>query len=192
MDDTQLHFLPALCEFYHKNYGIAFKPNDFHTYAFEKIWQLEITEAIRRVDAFVASEDFREIQPVEGAQEVIAALRKEHELSVVTARLSKNILLTDYQMRKNFGDVYQDRLHHGDAFHADITLRKNKSQMCLENQISILVDDGVNHAIDCAPVGIKVFLIDTPWNKNAELPSNTTRVMNWYHLYDEFQKLQLR
>ena len=47
-----------------------------------------------------------------------------------------------------------------------------------------MVDDSLEHALDCSENGIKVLLFNQPWNQNGELPKSITRVYNWKEVLD--------
>jgi uncharacterized HAD superfamily protein len=54
-----------------------------------------------------------------------------------------------------------------------------KSEICKSIGAEILIDDYIENALDCAENGIKVFLMDAPWNQTGSLPDNVVRVKSW-------------
>ena len=42
-----------------------------------------------------------------------------------------------------------------------------------------LIEDAAEHANDCAEKGIKVILINRPWNLNERVHPNVKRAENW-------------
>lgn len=43
-----------------------------------------------------------------------------------------------------------------------------KAEYCREHKIRYLIDDAPHHALSCHRVGVGVFLIDYPWNRDVE------------------------
>ena len=56
---------------------------------------------------------------------------------------------------------------------------KTKEEICLELNVNFLIEDNMDHALDASERGIKVLLIDSPWNKSKSLNKNITRVNSW-------------
>jgi len=54
-----------------------------------------------------------------------------------------------------------------------------KSDLCLKLGVEVLVDDCLEFAEECADKGIKVLLLDSPWNQTDSLPKNVKRMKNW-------------
>ncbi len=55
-----------------------------------------------------------------------------------------------------------------------------KAEACKKIAASILIDDQLVHARECAEVGIRVLLFgDFPYNQAAQLPVNVVRVPDW-------------
>lgn len=42
--------------------------------------------------------------------------------------------------------------------------RYTKEEICLEKGIKLFVEDNPNYAIDLEKLGVKVFLLEKPWN----------------------------
>lgn len=65
---------------------------------------------------------------------------------------------------------------------------KEKADICLENNISIMIDDSVKILNEVNNSGIKALLMDTPYNRKS---NSLTRVHNWKEIYNfiiNFQK----
>ena len=50
---------------------------------------------------------------------------------------------------------------------------------CWQGGADILIEDQYILARHCADAGIKVLLLDSPWNREVALPENIARVRNW-------------
>ncbi|MEI7558108.1 MAG: hypothetical protein WCJ45_04755 [bacterium] len=55
---------------------------------------------------------------------------------------------------------------------------KNKSELCKEHGINIMIEDNADYAKELADTGIKVYLLDKPWNKRYKngIDSNIIKV----------------
>ena len=83
-----------------------------------------------------------------------------------------------YEMTKNWLDknnIYYDKLVLTNAYD-----KSQKASVCLKNNINIMIDDSVGVCDECEKNGIKVVLMDTPYNKQSTL----NRVRNWKEIYD--------
>ena len=61
-------------------------------------------------------------------------------------------------------------------------------------KISVMIDDSLKHARDCASQGVYVLLADFgyPWNQTAKLPENIKRVHSWKEIVDEVARYETR
>lgn len=64
---------------------------------------------------------------------------------------------------------------------------KSKSEICGELGISIFIEDNSSYALDCAKKGIKVLLLDKPWNKNYEKHPNIIKVNSWEEILERLK-----
>ena len=48
----------------------------------------------------------------------------------------------------------------------------------MDNNINLIIEDSLIHAIECAKNGIKVILLNKGWNQ-GELHTNITRINSW-------------
>jgi len=55
-----------------------------------------------------------------------------------------------------------------------------KSEICSERGIELIIEDSLDHAVDCARAGIKSLLIDCPWNNySPDIPIEIRKVNSW-------------
>lgn len=116
----------------------------------------------------------------DGAKEYIDKLKEDgHIIYIITGR--DNGEYTDpYNMTKQWLDnnsIYYDELILTNAYKND---KHGKTEKCLENNIDIMVDDSVHICQDCIDNNITTLLMDTPYNKQVDIP----RVHNWKELYE--------
>lgn len=115
---------------------------------------------------------------IEGAKEYIDKLHNDgHVIYVITGR--DNGEYTDpYNMTKNWLDskhIYYDNLILTDSYDKHV-----KSKKCIEHHIDVMIDDSVSICSNCINNGIKTILMDTPYNRYADIE----RVKSWKEFYD--------
>ena len=114
---------------------------------------------------------------IEGAKEYIDKLHYDgHLIYIITGR-DNGEYKEPYNMTKNWLDdnnIYYDSLILTDAYD-----KHAKTKECLDHNIDIIIDDSVHICSDCIENGITTILMDTPYNKNADIP----RVKSWEEFY---------
>ena len=58
----------------------------------------------------------------------------------------------------------------------------SKIDVCKEINALYMIEDHLYHAVPVAEAGIKVFLIDQPWNRTDALPAHVERVVGWKNI----------
>lgn len=107
------------------------------------------------------------VTPIEGAIESIKALHLNHDISLITSRLSIFNSQTKEWLEKH-GIPYHS-LHH-----AKEKTKHKKAPGC-----DIFIEDNIDECEILADHCKKVFLLDQPWNKRAFSQKNIIRVNNW-------------
>lgn len=114
----------------------------------------------------------------DGAREYIDKLKEEvHYICIITGR-DNGEYSDPYNMTKEWLDnnsIKYDKLILTDAY-----TKKEKAIKCLENNIDIMIDDSVGNCKCCIENNIKTFLMDTPYNRFADIP----RVNSWKEFYE--------
>lgn len=178
IDDTLARFVESLHQFYNKRYGTNIQKEDVFSYKFWEVWGLPQGDEKPIIRDFFNSPFFRRIKFVSGSQEGILALSRSNYLAAVTARPS---FLAD-ETKSWLDQCYPNAFSNVHFTTHKLSGYSPKSKICLEMSYEILVEDRADYANECAEKGIKVFLLDNPWNQGNHLHSNVTRVMNWEDL----------
>lgn len=120
----------------------------------------------------------RNLDIIDGAKEYIDKLKSDgHYIYIVTGR-DNGEYIDPYNMTKEWlckYDIYYDELILTNAYEDH-----DKSKICIENNIDVMIDDSVRICEDCIRSGINTILMDTPYNKYA----NIKRVNNWQEIYE--------
>lgn len=185
IDEVLAELTEAFLAYHNHTYGTNLKKKDMFTYSYhEVIGETEKETRIKLLD-FFNTDFFHNINTVNGAKRAIALLAKEHQLSVITARPQIIRRQTEQLIANNF-PKYFSTITLTNQWHG-VGKKRSKSEVCKEKNISIMIDDSLHHAKDCASKGIYVLLADFgyPWNQATELPENIKRVHSWKEIMTE-------
>ena len=111
----------------------------------------------------------------EDAVKVINELYRDNEIYFITARSERFIKDVD-NMTKNLLDSYNIK------YNKIITGAGKKAELCVENNIDLLIDDSIKHCTNLSIIGIDTLLFNSINNKDIE--TNLKRVYNWNEVYD--------
>lgn len=179
MDSVLADLGPSLVEFHNKKYGTHLVLEDHFVFDLTKIWLCPEEEVIRRVHEFYETSYFDNTLPIEGSQEGIAYLKSKYDLHLITSRPNhiekKSVGWLNYYFPNSF-----KMIHHTNQMGKKGSAYRTKSQVCNENDVSMIIEDALHNAEDCVKAGVKVFLFSQPWNNEKKnLPIGIKRVKDW-------------
>ena len=177
IDDVLANFQIHFLEFYNKRNGTNFKLKDMFSYDYEKVFKTSKEESREQLNAFYNSQDFSKITPIEGAKESIFELGKKNNLYVITSRPDSTSKETVRWLNEHFPNIFL-KVHFINQHQENIP-KKSKSEICLKNGYSIIIEDAPKYANECAEKNINVFLLTRPWNLKEKMNPNIKRVKNW-------------
>lgn len=177
IDEVLANTLNGVIAFHNERYGTCFKKEDFFSYDCDEVWGGTREETIRKWYAFFETDHFSSVDPIAGALPALQILKENgHELFAITARPLVIAPQTNAWINSYFPGIFSG-IHFGNRAGYD-GVKKRKSEMCAELGITVIVEDDLYHAVDCAECGIRVLLLDHPWNQR-ELPANVYRMFSW-------------
>jgi uncharacterized HAD superfamily protein len=172
IDEVVAELTKKYIGFYNEKNGTDFKFENMYSHYLEEPLNTTEEKIVELMFKFYETEDFNNLDLVEGAKELISELSKNHEIFFITARPPSVKEKTRFFLEKHFPDVSLNIFHSGDL-HGK---KKTKAEICLDQGIKFLIEDHHDYALDCARKGVKVFLLEKPWNKNYEDHPNIIRV----------------
>jgi len=184
IDEIVTEFVKGYLKVYNKKYGRDARYDEIFSY---NLWEsLNITkeEVIKLAEEFYDSQHFQEIELVEGAIESINKLGKENGIFFITSRPSYIQGKTQEFVTKHFSQIKNNLLFSGD-FWGGLGSR-TKAQICSELKLDFMIEDNKIYSREIAELGIKVFLMDKPWNKKVQ-HENITRVKNWEEIMNNLK-----
>lgn len=185
IDDVLLDLIPAIARFHNRGYGTNLRKEDFHSYRLGEIFGCSDEETNRRMNEFLETEEFKDIQPVEGAVEGVMRLRDNgNDFVAITSRVLSCRKITEGNVERYFpriftGQIYLATNHYLERFSDP----KSKGAYCLELRADVMIEDSIVYAEECRDLGVNVLLMDSPHNRN-ENPEGIIRVRNWQEVVE--------
>lgn len=179
-DDVIADTIEMVARQHNEQYGTQFTREDFHVYDWHVIWGGTREEGIRKADTFFEKDQVKEIAPLKGVAEGLAALKAQgHELYIITGRSKRNVAETERWLEHHFLNVFKS-VHYAHFYTLDENaVKRSKLEICRELGVDLMLDDNLETALELADAGMKVILFDQPWNRNVALPEGVTRVKGW-------------
>jgi uncharacterized HAD superfamily protein len=178
LDDVLSLSMQEVINFHNDTYGTNLKFEDFHTYNLWEIWGGTIEEAVDKIHTFHKSSYAMNAKPLPYSQEVIARLKKNNKLFVITARMDDIKNETEEWLNKYFPNTFS-KIYYTNHFSSNLSAKTTKKKVCDELDIDILIEDSLKNVLDCNTLERKSFLFDYPWNQSDELPPNVKRIHSW-------------
>jgi DNA polymerase II large subunit len=155
--------------------GVKKKFEDFYCYNFWEVCGISKERSIELFNEISSNESAGEIELIEGAKEGLDKISRNNEIIFITSR--------PIGFRKHTIDFIKNRFKISSPFvlfSSDFHGGKGnkKSEFCKKEGIEIIVEDQENISLDCAENGIRVLLLDKPWNKKVN-HENIIRCKDW-------------
>lgn len=175
IDDVVVHLVKHFYEFYNKKFGKNLNSENHFKYDFMGSFSISTKETISLIKEFYFTEYFDNLDLIESSVDSIHELSKGYEIFFITSRHLDIKDKTENLLQKLFPNIKYTLIFSGDFFKGN----KSKVEICEGVGISIMIEDNEIYALDCAKKGVKVFLLDKPWNQNYEGHENIMKVKNW-------------
>ena len=121
----------------------------------------------------------KNLKVIDGAPEYIKKLReKGYKIYIISGR-DNGEYSNPYKMTTDWlekYDIQYDKLILTNTFDSS-----EKAKVCLENNISIMVDDSSRIQLEVDKTRVTALLMDTPYNRQTD---SLKRVHNWKEIYD--------
>ncbi len=150
--------------------------NSFKNYGFENSYVFsKLVEFVRR--------DMENFNIVEEAVLILKELKKlGHELYILTSRSKILYERTCSWLENYFGKGFFKEIIFTDGFEKESIC---KSDVCINFGIDILIEDAPHYAFNTSQKGVKVLLMDCPWNYKINENENLVKVKNWNDIYQK-------
>ncbi len=187
LDEIVIEWVRSYLKFFNKRYRKSVRFEDIKSYDLWKPLGISREEAFSLADEFYETPEFKNLQLVEGAKEGLMTLAEKNELFFITSRPRYIERQTSNFLKRNFDGILNenfDVFYSGDVFGNG----KTKAEICEELRIEIFFEDRRESAVDVARKGIKVLLLDKPWNQYGKCNDNVKRVDDWNKILEEIKE----
>jgi uncharacterized HAD superfamily protein len=165
--DTDTAFRRRMSEVFKRNFP-RYLVKDFH---YENCFKFSQKEMIIFCNLFLDKELWKNIKLIRGARPTLRKLKAHHSLIIITGRPIevRDVTLEWLESRR----IPFDKLYfmQGRQKHEIARLNRHK--------FSLFLEDHPSYALKMAQDGVKVLLMDYPWNQKIEGHPNIVRVKNW-------------
>lgn len=181
LDEVIVELVKPVIDYYNNKYKTNIKYEDITSYNF---WEHGIgrnrDEAITILDDFYDLPIFEKLPFINGAKSAIKILKDENSLSILTSRPLRYKPKTQTFILNNLGDI---ATYYTTDFSKEEGL--TKAEKAKQLNLDVIIEDNQDYALDCLNKGIRVFLLNKRWNKNAD--SRIERVYNWGEILDKLE-----
>ena len=165
-------------------------PNE---YDLEKIFDLsDYSKLVKYAKAFQIYENYcKNEAPREGVVEVINELNNEgFTFNQITARkfaAENNVLGKRYRRLLIEWNEKHNIMFDKYKFCSEYEVANSKLISCSSLNVEVMIEDTAKVALELAENGIKVLLVDAPYNQGVE-HENIIRIKTWYDIKNELKK----
>jgi len=184
IDDVVLDFVPSFINYYNLRFDSKIILGDVNTSKIWEIFGLDKSGFGSILEDFHETDFSKKMPFITNVKEGLEKL-KEFDLQIVTSRHNKNKEVILEWFRKEIPNFNIPLLFSDDFYGGTST----KAQICKKLEINILIEDNPVYALDCAENGIKVLLMDKPWNQTCE-HENILRVKDWKEILEKIGGLK--
>lgn len=178
-------FISYLNQHYNANRDPDKEP---HTYIFEE-WDLDHIDMEEASESFIVDGGFASLKPYPGAKEFVEELMRLGNVHVVTARIGDFRNRFSPEVKEQIkNDTYRWFEVNGIPTNGDIIFEHKKVDLCLDQGISILIEDKLSTVLDAAKNGIHAVVIDRGWNEHPDRV-NVYRAYNYPQVLSVVRKL---
>lgn len=194
LDDVIAASWDLVLPFLNDRFRTQLRNDDIVSYNLSSLFGVDSSDIKEAYRILSVQGAFLEAPVIEGASEVIPALSRNHELYIITSRplylKDDTHSWIDRHFGKSFRDIYFTS-HPADLNDSDIIM-ESKADICAGQGICGLLDDCVDHVVNCHNRGVKGFLFDFKgkygWTKSCTV-KEIMRVNSLYEFEDLARQL---
>lgn len=183
IDEVVVDFIKIYLDVVNNNLNSNYSFEDVKTYNLWENFDISYEKAVDFFDILFDSKEFENIDFVENAKNSLVDIKKNHELLFITARPIKVKSKTLNFFNNHFPDNNFNFIFSEEDFR-----NFKKSEICLKENINLMIEDNSKYALDCAEKSIKVILLDKPWNQGVE-HKNIIRVNSWKEILEVLNEI---
>jgi uncharacterized HAD superfamily protein len=185
IDEVLTPHFQYLMDWYNREYGTKLTLANNHPKTTEGWGTDKIEEAIKRVQRFFDTDEFKESKPFEEAIASVKQLSRSYEMVIITSRDTIIEHLTRGWLDRHFPELFKEA--HFTAMFSLEGKNRSKAEVAKNLGVRYLIDDSLEHIEAASEAGINGLLFgDYPWNQTDKLPNGVVRVKNWKEVLEYF------
>lgn len=188
IDDVLSESGQNLIDFYNNLHATEKTLADIVDFNLATTFKITLEQADVMLNDWYLSPFFPDMKVREGAQEAVSYLAKKHTLYSITSRPFEIEHLTIQWLDKHFPDTFVEITHTNSGHYSGGKTGIKKSDVCKRIGATVIVEDNVKYANDCAENGITTFLMERPWNKGQKIHPDIIKVKDWSDFLKKFKK----
>jgi len=181
LDDVVFEFTREFIKFYNEKYGKEIKFEEVDTYDFPKVFDLSLQTTLDLIKEMISIGIARNLPFCDYAKEAILDLSKNHEIFFITSRVVRERTLEN--LKQLFSEIEFQLIFSSNSYAG--SEGKSKAEICHEQGIDIMIEDDKGYAEDISKKGVKVLILDKPWNRECQEHENIARVGNWIEVREK-------
>lgn len=179
LDDVLADTVKSFLKYYNNKYNHSFKKKDITHYFLKNI--LGVTqEEMNDIFKDFFNREIQNIPTVYGSKKAIKELKDKYELVIVTDRPQYTIIDSMDWVEENFPKSFKE-------FYFTKVSGITKGEACELFDISIVVEDNLDNALDIIKHNSQVMLLDKPWNKGRFNYGGIERFSSWKKILEDLK-----
>lgn len=187
IDEVLANMNFVLNQYQYEVHGNEFTRESYKNFALHHSWNCTREEADKIFEDFMDSHQFSRMVPIEGSVEATKKLVEDgHELVIVTARNLRIFDETIDWLDKHFPELFSN-------VHVSQSKKqpgKRKWEICRDENIDVMIDDGPHIITDCSRNGIKSIVMDGPWNRSVSDSDIIFRAKSWNDVLEIIKEIE--
>jgi uncharacterized HAD superfamily protein len=164
---------PAYRRTINRLFHLKLKQEDITFYKYEDAAGLTDTQMHLFWTTFYREGSWLKIKPIKGARKFLDKLKNaQHRIVIVTSRPQEYIKKETYQWLREHRMPYTELI-----FLANHDSKHQAAWVC-GHKFDYFIEDYYEYALDLAQRGVKVLLVDYPWNRKEKAHPNIKRIKN--------------
>ena len=184
VDEVIVEFVDRYLEFVAEKGLKKIRYEDVFSLNLWKVLEIKKELFIELLDKCDSVGYFDNVKFIKGAKESVNFLNKNHDIIFITSRSKKRVKKTRDFIFEEFS-ILGDRVF----FSGDVVGKgKNKDEICKDLDIGLIIEDSGVDSLGYAKNGLKVLLLDKPWNRSVE-HENVYRCGDWGEILERVEEV---
>ena len=185
IDEVIVEFVERYLEFVAKKGLKKIRYEDVFSLNLWEVLEIKKELFIELLDKCDSIGYFDNVKFIKGAKESVNFLNENHDIIFITSRSKKRIKKTREFIFEEFSILGNKVFFSGDV----VGKGKNKDEICRDLGIKIIIEDSEEESLGYAKNGLRVLLLDKPWNQSVG-HENVCRCGDWGEILERVEDLR--